>query len=805
MLKKHRQWPYCINLNNFLNNRGAVNEIGCTKLEKLATAEDFGDVGNDLTTSSKPNSFFQAACSIEKCDVALCPQMCGATVPLKDLKRHLLFDCQERIVTCPYVGCGKLIQLSHLDFHQKNECEYIKRRNGLVYMKENRKIEEKCIQVPQSSIQKSNAEYILYRNKLAFSYRERMRMKTENESMKINDLWEQESHLKEETSLLPDDPFRDKLASSARSKLTMSFYCPDCGEEVPMTSKLKHKHECPNRKVPCKFAEYGCSHIVRLRDRWKHERVDGIVGPRSALHFTGKCGYVDIGVNDHDKGSWTAEFWVLRSNEVDAVYLLFEKVLNNLIVVQRHECNLLNVENNLIIMKQKMEELAKKLSRDRSDELLENQTLAANKIICLNEERKQTLERLLKAMLLYHILLNETDRLLKQISHSGNLDELWIIFEQKKFIPRFLENNECEKFQADLKLLRNGSDVQYFVSTLVQDFSLKESKIRGHVKDTQRRKSKGKRRSAKKFDSVHTEAPRSHQVGGYDILASSENFSLYLCGRGGRIGFSVAQIGDYEVDFVVSRNKWVHVAYVCTSETTSIFVDSVLVGKVNQHCGLPLQMIGNDRNAIHGILHDVRYWNYARSPNEIRTWMNQSLKLDCIGDNLIGWWTFEEGQGVYVFDVSDRTKYQSKVFGKGTMWTNDLKTGLQPPIPSSREHRVCKVGLFRTRLAHLGRQKFQLIPCTTCGIPVSRKSMKFHSKYYCTHSSNLSLVNQTQKGKLNQLPLQCSIGCGAIIERNCFDRHVRSECSHRLITCGRPNCSHLFPIYARAFHDQIFH
>lgn len=64
--------------------------------------------------------------------------------------------------------------------------------------------------------------------------------------------------------------------------------CPGCGEVVELLKLPRHQREdCENRLVPCKNFEYGCSCMVRVRDRARHEDASALLRPRPCLWFGG--------------------------------------------------------------------------------------------------------------------------------------------------------------------------------------------------------------------------------------------------------------------------------------------------------------------------------------------------------------------------------------------------------------------------------------------------------------------------------------------------------------------------------------
>jgi len=104
----------------------------------------------------------------------------------------------------------------------------------------------------------------------------------------------------------------------------------------------------------------------------------------------------------------------------------------------------------------------------------------------------------------------------------------------------------------------------------------------------------------------------------------------------------------------------------------------------------------------------IRYWGVERTRDELKLYMRQLLPKTSKGHGLVGWWTMEEGVGSFIEDVTE-SRYRIKMGTVGVGWTNQNKTGLEPPTPSHRETLVCPIELKRARLAKKARLHFQLV------------------------------------------------------------------------------------------------
>jgi len=80
--------------------------------------------------------------------------------------------------------------------------------------------------------------------------------------------------------------------------------------------------------------------------------------------------------------------------------------------------------------------------------------------------------------------------------------------------------------------------------------------------------------------------------------------------------------------------------------------DGEVVGTIPVKLGLPLQMVGGlSPESFSGFLAQVRYWNYDRSPEEIRRDMRCEVSEATSG--LLACWTLTEGTGSYVGETTN--------------------------------------------------------------------------------------------------------------------------------------------------------
>jgi hypothetical protein len=90
--------------------------------------------------------------------------------------------------------------------------------------------------------------------------------------------------------------------------------CKACACMVPIGKMEGHMaSSCPNRLMPCRNWELGCTVKCRIMERTRHLNVDGLLNPRSCLYLcdTGRGAYACLDEDDAP-APWTAEFWIWR-------------------------------------------------------------------------------------------------------------------------------------------------------------------------------------------------------------------------------------------------------------------------------------------------------------------------------------------------------------------------------------------------------------------------------------------------------------------------------------------------------------
>ncbi|NET60575.1 MAG: hypothetical protein F6K47_31895, partial [Symploca sp. SIO2E6] len=123
----------------------------------------------------------------------------------------------------------------------------------------------------------------------------------------------------------------------------------------------------------------------------------------------------------------------------------------------------------------------------------------------------------------------------------------------------------------------------------------------------------------------------------------------------------------------LADNKWHHLAHVFGSSVggQKIYIDGELVASGSKHTSDAKKQdtiwIGYSRDAqkryCQGQITEVRIWQIARSPEQIKQSMNHRLKGD--EEGLLGYWPLNEGSGATATDKTSNGN-QGTIYGGGT-------------------------------------------------------------------------------------------------------------------------------------------
>ena len=135
-------------------------------------------------------------------------------------------------------------------------------------------------------------------------------------------------------------------------------------------------------------------------------------------------------------------------------------------------------------------------------------------------------------------------------------------------------------------------------------------------------------------------------------LLSDTNYALKLeqFNYTRKVGFTRFNVADYVFNYSAPTNKWVHLAFVCDTNTR-LYVNGVLTDQNTATISLPMDQLGWDAHSgdyCNGLLDEVRVWNVARSQAALQANMCRTLSLPQSG--LVACWRFDEGAGTTAND-----------------------------------------------------------------------------------------------------------------------------------------------------------
>lgn len=156
-------------------------------------------------------------------------------------------------------------------------------------------------------------------------------------------------------------------------------------------------------------------------------------------------------------------------------------------------------------------------------------------------------------------------------------------------------------------------------------------------------------------------------------INTSDNAAKVIAGQAGSIGIVKNTTGikfviwnkDWQTNYLLPTNKWVHVAAVYDGTNRYLYFDGVLQGSYATSGNIPYDSnfpsakfsIGYwdgissfIENYVNASICDVRLWNIARNQDEIKTYMNKPLTGRENG--LLGNWKLTEREGNVYYDSS---------------------------------------------------------------------------------------------------------------------------------------------------------
>ncbi|MCC5934155.1 MAG: T9SS type A sorting domain-containing protein [Balneolales bacterium] len=175
---------------------------------------------------------------------------------------------------------------------------------------------------------------------------------------------------------------------------------------------------------------------------------------------------------------------------------------------------------------------------------------------------------------------------------------------------------------------------------------------------------------------------------GQNISGNPDSRTIHLILRNGRV-----HMGFYGDDLTgqtdVPAGLWSHVAFTYDVNTNArtVYLNGVADGTdfaTGPFMGEGNVYIGqwNNENFLNGRIDELRIWNTARSPEEIRQTMHRTISvLEADFQNLNAYYRFDEGTGTTAYDL--RNGFNASLFGSGEWEPSQPGIGQQSAFVAS--------------------------------------------------------------------------------------------------------------------------
>ncbi|MDT7832435.1 LamG-like jellyroll fold domain-containing protein [Flavobacteriaceae bacterium S356] len=248
----------------------------------------------------------------------------------------------------------------------------------------------------------------------------------------------------------------------------------------------------------------------------------------------------------------------------------------------------------------------------------------------------------------------------------------------------------------------------------------------------------------------------------YGTTSNGERFAL-LVSDDNKLYFA-GEFNDLKGATTITDNQWHHVAVTYDSTTIRLYVDGVEDGNANLALNTTngFFMIGK-RNAtpntenFSGQIDEVRIWNVARTQQEISS--NQFTSYTGSENNLVSYYTFDEGSGVIINDLTSSNNDGDLLLMEEDDWVYRYSTG----SIVSNVATITRVNFSTQTLAGGGN-----ISCAQDNT-LSLSSSETCATYYLRNDADNSIIGNGQIGTGGSLTFQTGI------VSNTTDFHIYAE------------------------------
>ncbi len=124
------------------------------------------------------------------------------------------------------------------------------------------------------------------------------------------------------------------------------------------------------------------------------------------------------------------------------------------------------------------------------------------------------------------------------------------------------------------------------------------------------------------------------------INGQSGKIMLESWGNGQKMGITKKGVADWAFNYVLPTNTWTHVAVVSQNSSTKLYINSILTDEMPHSIPQPLYSFSMAGESPNMIMDEVRFWNYARTQDQIAA--NYLHSVDINSSGLIGYYYLDD-------------------------------------------------------------------------------------------------------------------------------------------------------------------
>lgn len=345
--------------------------------------------------------------------VAIACDACGEMVAQKHLRAHYENDCGMRMVRCLNRGCGDIVQAKSLGDHQRIDCMMARRNTALIEQAASRPAEGECPRcrktIAAGLLRRHVADECLMR--IVACPNKAVGCVEEVQASEVS------LHLRERCVVQIDRAERASRYTSRRQRVQ----CSGCGYMVVLQYLPRHHRDrCPNRRVPCKHWELGCTAMLRLSTMDEHLKVDRLLDPRSCLVFDSGRAYIALGEDDR-KPPWTAEIWIWRPSLAEGTREKARMALKAYWEFQRAREKLAFTKRRIGLLEPLLVEVATRAAKERSTEAEQAREKLTQEMVVAATVRDDAKVDLVVAIVVLSNSLSSATRGVEQITAQNRL------------------------------------------------------------------------------------------------------------------------------------------------------------------------------------------------------------------------------------------------------------------------------------------------------------------------------------------------------------------------------------------------